>query len=140
MGFLDWLLGRRSASPAPSDESLPPIQRTAAQTNYVGQLREIDTPIADEFPVSVVGESHYQDALSGIKGEKRYSHRTAVTQPQPDNPYDPNAVQVLIAGALVGYLSRADAILYRRRYKGGRQECRAIILGQPIGVRLALDL
>lgn len=32
--------------------------------------------------------------------------------PEPENPVDPNAIQVLVAGNLVGYLSRNDAVAY----------------------------
>jgi hypothetical protein len=37
----------------------------------------------------------------------------AVLLPEPDNPYDPNAITVLIDGAKVGYLCRDDAHAYR---------------------------
>jgi protoporphyrinogen oxidase len=46
--------------------------------------------------VGVVGESHYQDALTAIVGGKRPESVRIPTQatlvPEPDNPYDPNAV------------------------------------------------
>ena len=37
----------------------------------------------------------------------------AILLPEPDNPYDGNAIQVLVSGQLVGYLSRTDAASYR---------------------------
>lgn len=67
--------------------------------------------------LEVVGESHYQDALWRIVGERRRDpvryETHAVLLPDPDNRYDPNTIEVRIDGALVGYLSREDAAVYR---------------------------
>jgi|SRR5262245_8387228 len=66
--------------------------------------------------LEVVGESHYQDALwrivGGVRTERVRSDVIAVLMPEPDNPYDVNAIKVLISGYLVGRLSRADAAAY----------------------------
>jgi hypothetical protein len=63
--------------------------------------------------VDVVGESHYQDALTAIVGGKRPESVRIPTQatlvPEPDNPYDPNAVAVYIDGRKVGHLPRLAA-------------------------------
>ena len=63
-----------------------------------------------------MGESHYQDALWGIVGGLRAERirfgTQAVLFPEPDNPYDQNAIQARIDGELVGYLSRHDAAIY----------------------------
>jgi hypothetical protein len=63
--------------------------------------------------VGVVGESHYQDALTDIVGGKRPESVRIPIQAtlvlEPDNPYDPNAVAVYIAGRKVGYLPRPAA-------------------------------
>ncbi len=68
-------------------------------------------------PLEVVGESRYQDALWTIAGGRRGDpvryETEAVLEPEPKNPYDPNAIKVLIGGALVGYLSREDAATFR---------------------------
>jgi rubrerythrin len=68
-------------------------------------------------PLEVVGESRYQDALWKIVGGRRGDpvryETEAVLEPEPDNPYDPNAIKVLIEGAVVGYLSREDAATFR---------------------------
>lgn len=67
-----------------------------------------------KFRLDVVGESHYQPALSEICGGRtREGHdfRTvAVLRPEPSNPHDPNAVRIEIACRPVGHLSRADAV------------------------------
>ncbi len=66
--------------------------------------------------LEVVGESQYQDALweiaGGIRRDPVRHPADAVLLPEPDNPYDPNAIRVLIDGRVVGYLSRDDAAVY----------------------------
>jgi hypothetical protein len=67
--------------------------------------------------LEVVGESNYQDALWRIVGGRvpdpvRYK-TVALLIPEPTNDHDPNAIEVLIDGHLVGYLSREDAGAYR---------------------------
>ena len=62
----------------------------------------------------VSGESHYTDAIRKVFGGKlssEWSEAAAVAQlvPEPTNKYDRNAVQVLINGAVVGYLPKEDA-------------------------------
>jgi hypothetical protein len=98
-GLLSRLFGRPSLQAAARVESIE-------ATLYGG----------DE-PLEVVGESHYQDALWRIVGGRRRDpvrHETeAVLEPDLDNPYDPNAIKVLVQGDLVGYLSREDAAAYR---------------------------
>jgi hypothetical protein len=62
--------------------------------------------------VPVVGTSHYQPALvelSGRQGDEEIRiEKVAVLVPEPDNPYDPNAIAVHIDRQLVGYLSRDE--------------------------------
>jgi hypothetical protein len=62
--------------------------------------------------VPAVGTSHYQEALSDITGRQRDEEvrieKVAVLVPEPDNPYDPQAIAVRIEGRLVGYLSREE--------------------------------
>ena len=91
-----------------------------------------------EFGFEVVGESKYQDALSNICGghcEEGHEHEcVAELVPEPDNPYDPNAVAVLIEGEKVAYLSRFDAKRYldelaRLGHAGDRASCNAMING-----------
>jgi hypothetical protein len=71
-----------------------------------GRLRRVD----------VVGESRYQRALTQIAGGKRresqYIRTNAELRREPGNPHDRNAVQVLIAGEVVGYLPREEAERY----------------------------
>ncbi|GBD45817.1 hypothetical protein HRbin41_00633 [bacterium HR41] len=92
-----------------------------------------------DFRLEVVGESRYQDVLERIVGgrsEDGANYPTmAILLPEPENRYDPNAVQVLIAGLVVGYLSRANARVMHRplMHFMARHDrafaCRALIKG-----------
>lgn len=62
----------------------------------------------------VAGESEYEAAIRALLGRLVKDQDTelqteAALVAEPDNPYDPNAISVRIGGAVVGYLSRADA-------------------------------
>jgi hypothetical protein len=96
--------------------SKPSIPAPAAITT-AGTRRVEATLYPGDVTLEVVGESYRQEALWAIVGGWRSEpvrHAThAVVKPEDDNPYDSNAIQVLIAGQLVGYLSREDAAAYR---------------------------
>lgn len=67
-----------------------------------------------EESLEVVGESNYQDALwslcGGVPGGERVRHAVvAVLVPEPENPYDENAISVRVSSHRVGYLDRATA-------------------------------
>ncbi len=98
MGLLSRVLGRVEARPA--------SRQLLQATLYSG-----------DDPLQAVGESHYQEALwtivGGHRSEPVHFDTHALLEPEPDNPYDPNAIRVVIAGHLVGYLSRDDAAAYR---------------------------
>lgn len=105
MGFLRRVFGSR-----PVAAEVPPDGVTRVQA-----------PIFDAHPgarVEVVGESNYQDGLERAAGGRTVDGPASVEQiaglmAEPTNAYDPNAVMVQIGGAVVGYLSRADAVAYR---------------------------
>jgi hypothetical protein len=63
------------------------------------------------FAVNVVGVSQYQRVLEAAAAEGAAAK--AVLMLEDDNPHDDQAVAVHINGARAGYLSRADARLYR---------------------------
>ena len=69
------------------------------------------------FDTQVKGESHYQDALWQLAGGRTTDYVrepiSALLTPEPENPYDANAIRVSINGLRVGYLSRETAVLYR---------------------------
>ncbi len=86
----------------------------------------------------VVGEEPRQDAIGAIAGPKAYegawTERVAELRPEPDNPYDGNAIAVDIDGQHVGYLPRREAATHRRLIdraiaQQGRATCGAVING-----------
>lgn len=66
--------------------------------------------------VEVKGESNYQDALDEICGGKcaeGHGRRVfVILQPEPENPYDPNAIALQMDGKTVGYLAKQAALEY----------------------------
>jgi HIRAN domain len=89
--------------------------------------------------VRVVGVSHYQDVLreiAGAGGGEAVRHEaTAALLPEPENPHDPNAVQVTIGGRPVGYLSREDAVRYGPAVEILRASGRVLTCAAVIGGR-----
>jgi hypothetical protein len=71
------------------------------------------------FPLEIVGEARYQDALDGICGGRtRKGHSLgipALLVLEDANPKDPLAVRVDISGQTVGHLARDNARIYRER-------------------------
>ena len=65
------------------------------------------------FPTEVVGESHYQRVIMAQCGghtRAGIEHECIATvRPDPSNRFDPDAVEVLIGGQRVGFLSREQA-------------------------------
>jgi hypothetical protein len=134
LGFalFHWIRGR--AKPA----ALPGVQTKRGKTTY---------------PLNVVGESHYQDALERITGGKTEDgHKfecKATLLLENSNRHDSMAVRVDISGMTVGYLSREDARLYRSERPSRTASVPAIITGGwdrgsrgsgSYGVKLSLDL
>lgn len=72
-------------------------------------LKTFDLP--GGLVVEVGGESFYAAALRGLAEGPR--ERWASLVPDPDNPYDPNAVKVVIDGIHVGHLDRGTAVVFR---------------------------
>ncbi len=72
---------------------------------------EIDIEGPGTFAVDVVGVAQYQDVLEAAAGEGLIVRATLLLE--DSNPYDDQAVAVHIDGRRAGYLSRANARLYR---------------------------
>ncbi len=90
-----------------------------------------------EFRFPIVGESHYQEQIEAIAGGRSEDGARdilveAFLNPEPNNPYDPNAVVVTIQNQTVGYLSRDTAKIFCRTLAAGGFEtvsCEAVING-----------
>jgi hypothetical protein len=93
----------------PLRSTSPPIQNAQALT----------WPNRDEFECEVVGESHYQDNIArALKLWQKHMGDVpliALLTPEANNKHDRNAVSVTIGGAMVGYLERDFAPIYRER-------------------------
>lgn len=89
----------------------------AASDLDVSETQSINLHVlSGEDDLEVVGECHYQPALWAIcdsqPGDWVRHDVTAVLVPEPENPYDINAIRVDIGSQTVGYLSRSDAAAY----------------------------
>lgn len=93
-----------------------------------------------KFGLEVVGESYYQKALRQAQRRARKTPEglviDVVVRPEPDNPYDADAVCVVTANgdALLGHLSRDRAKQYKRALAecaqaGFTVECTAVMRG-----------
>lgn len=87
------------------------LQGTSGTSRIPGWQYEGD----GSFSLPVVGEARRQRELWKIVGKDRKGDDDievqvdALVLPEPENEFDPNAMRVFIAGAVVGYLSREDA-------------------------------
>lgn len=59
--------------------------------------------------IEIVGESFHEDYIRALRRRYRDRDFEIVLVPEPDNPYDRNAVAVHVDGAPVGHLSRKMA-------------------------------
>jgi hypothetical protein len=104
-----------------------PKKKPASPANPAGSQN-------DRFTFPVVGESRYQDALARIvRGHNRDGHAhlcDARLVAEPTNPYDPNAIQVVIEGEPVGYVPKdRTARLHTAMVGTGELRCKARIDG-----------
>jgi hypothetical protein len=72
---------------------------------------EVEITGPGSFAVDVVGVSQYQRVLEGAAEHGSVIGVTLVLE--DSNPYDDQAVAAYVGGARAGYLSRANARLYR---------------------------
>lgn len=106
MGWLRWLVFG-------SKEPPPPEIRLIRSPDVSGSVQPLHIARGRGYTVEVVGEAHRQDALKAVCGRKCEDGHDLKTTAQllliDDNPYDPNAVGVIIDGELVGYIPRNTA-------------------------------
>ena len=83
-----------------------------------GGVKYVSDAASTALLPKVVGESHYQAVLAKIAVRSPLqgaaTRATAELVPEPENPFDKNAVAVRIQGDTVGYLQRSDAEKYLR--------------------------
>lgn len=93
---------------------------------------EIELEGPGTFAVDVVGESQYQRVLEAAAVEGGVVD--AMLMLEDSNPYDDQAVAIHVGGERAGYLSRANARLYRADLTAAGAEratvrCKARIVG-----------
>lgn len=130
VGIFYFVMGRfiKKRSPATAENKTLPIQ-----TSIPKAVRHWSN---EDDETEVVGESKYHTAIAKIAGNAKGTHANktciAFLVPEKGNPYDKNAVMVMIEGVQVGYLSRTDAADFRERLKaegiaGATTSCEAHI-------------
>jgi hypothetical protein len=92
-----------------------------------------------DFGLAVVGESHYQMTLRRLAGNRRERQQEVIFRawllPDPQNPYDTNAVVVALDdGQRVGHLDRKYAVEFQPELRQLDAEgyvcyCRAKLIG-----------
>ena len=123
------------AEPAIEVAAQPAVEVPAAQQE--DEVHDLLAPAGDI--IEVVSTATYQEALAAVAdGEpdtvqdvEKWAHLI----PEPDNPWDRNAVAVYVDGRKVGYLPREHAAAYASllgqvwtNYRG-RAVCRAVVGG-----------
>lgn len=87
----------------------------------------------DRFSVQIVGESHYQNHLTILCGERSREGVNMVLRadvlPDSSNKFDHEAVRIDIDGLTVGYLARDAAPQWRRQFGSNPVQCDALIRG-----------
>ena len=94
-----------------------------------------------EFNGEIVGEASYQTAIRSIMESSDSENADFVVVPEPDNPFDSNAVAVKsVAYETIGYLPRAVAALVQpslgtfHAERGGYPCCSGTIFGGSKGI------
>lgn len=88
-------------------------------SEFFAEIEDVFIEGDGHYDLEVVGESHYQRHLKVLSGH--YSNGggerelTAKLHYENTNPHDKKAIRVVINGGTVGYLSRKDARLFRKR-------------------------
>ena len=140
--FLRALFTRRSIE-------APPEARVQQEQGFQASAFTTVPGTGRGYFMEIVGESQYQEALRDVwqdtKPEREFDARLT---PEPDNPYDANAVAVQsIDGSTLGYLPRAEAARYQQLLlqlteRGDIPVCAARLAGggrKSFGVWLDVD-
>lgn len=107
-------------------------------SEFFAEVEDVFIEGDGQYDLEVVGESHYQRHLKVLS--ERYSKMggdrelIAKLHYENTNPHDKKAIRAVINGGTVGYLSRKDARLFRKRiekvgFEGLVISCNAEILG-----------
>ena len=113
------LVIRRAPKSQPSQEARPDFIRKASESIHgpevpVVNATNAEAPDGVDYNYDVVGESFQRDHLTAlIRAHNAFEsgeiYSTAVLELEPTNPFDPNAVKVVVEGTQVGYIPKFDS-------------------------------
>jgi hypothetical protein len=153
--FLLWIIGRAPKSQTSSER--PDFIRKASESRFVSDgsgLTIVSKADDADYNYDVVGESFQRDHLTAlIRAHSAFEtgeiYSTAVLELEPTNPFDPNAVKVVVEGTQVGYIPKFDSPAVTEMVKKSGKSSYEVPVrigwdtNSPsplIGVRLALTL
>jgi hypothetical protein len=115
--FLLWIIGRAPKSQTSS--ARPDFIRKASESIHGSEVSFVsasnsEAPDGVDYNYDVVGESFQRDHLTALirahhAFESGEIYSTAVLELEPTNPFDPNAVKVVVDGTQVGYIPKFDS-------------------------------
>jgi HIRAN domain len=153
------LVIRRAPGSKRSASARPDFIRKASESIHgpevpVVNASNFEAPDGVDYNYDVVGESFQRDHLTALirahnafEGGEIYS--TAVLELEPTNPFDPNAVKVVVEGTQVGYIPKFDSSAVTQMVKKSGKSSYEVPVrigwdtNSPsplIGVRLALTV
>lgn len=119
VAFILILIIRRSPGSKPSPSARPDFIRKASESIHGPEVPEAsasntEAPDGIDYNYDVVGESFQRDHLTAlIRAHNAFEsgeiYSTAVLELEPTNPFDSNAVKVVVEGTQVGYIPKFDS-------------------------------
>ena len=115
--FVLWVISREPKSQTSS--ARPDFIRNASESIHgpevpVTNSSNSEAPNGIDYNYDVVGESFQRDHLTAlIRAHNAFEsgeiYSSAVLELEPTNPFDPNAVKVVVEGTQVGYIPKFDS-------------------------------
>ena len=118
VAFILILIIRKAPGSKPSPSARPDFIRKASESRFVSDGSGLSivskAPDGVDYNYDVVGESFQRDHLTAlIRAHNAFEsgeiYSTAVLELEPTNPFDPNAVKVVVEGTQVGYIPKFDS-------------------------------
>jgi hypothetical protein len=111
------LVIRRAPGSKTSAPSRPDYIRQASESRFISDgsgLSIVSKADDSDYNYDVVGESYQRDHLTAlIRAHNAFEsgeiYSTAVLELEPTNPFDSNAVKVVVEGTQVGYIPKFDS-------------------------------
>ncbi len=107
---------RRAPKSSPTSTQRPDFIKKATESIHGPEVVVVNEMSVNdsEYSYGIVGESFQRDHLMAwirahVAFETGEILTTAVLEPEPTNPFDSTAVQVVIEGVQVGYIAKSDS-------------------------------